>query len=58
MGAPSTVTCHTEGCANAGAPIELNLWAMNWDTGEETPIEDVFCGVCGERITDVTAPPS
>jgi hypothetical protein len=36
------LTCHTEGCGNGGFAIPLH-----------TDAEDCFCGVCGERITDV-----
>lgn len=47
----ATVTCHTEGCANAGAPIDLPLTFLD-DDGEEQTM-DAVCGVCGVPITDV-----
>jgi len=40
-------TCHTNGCANQGAPIRV-------PDGAET----VLCGVCTQPITDVTDTPT
>lgn len=37
---PETVTCHTEGCDNAGIPIDI------------LAAEHVVCGVCSQPITD------
>jgi hypothetical protein len=48
----ATVTCHTEGCGNAGIGLDLDL-AYEID-GETHLITDVFCGVCGQPIIDVT----
>lgn len=46
-----TVTCQTDGCANAGIPVDLNL---SWeDDGTTYTADQVVCGVCGEQITDV-----
>jgi hypothetical protein len=42
---PVTVTCHTDGCSNAGHAIPL----LVPEGGA------VVCGVCGEPITDQTA---
>lgn len=38
------VTCHTQGCGNAGKPVEVYV-----------PDKDpqVICGVCGQPITDI-----
>lgn len=41
-----TVTCHTNGCGNADAPIELQVPA---DVG------GFVCGVCGQTIEDVAS---
>jgi hypothetical protein len=47
----STVTCHTEGCANGGIPIEIDL---TWTDDEgQTHTMDCYCGVCGQQITDI-----
>ena len=43
-----TATCHTEGCGNAGTPIEM-VWA-----DEYGPPGTVVCGPCGQQITDLT----
>lgn len=42
-----TATCHTPGCGNAETPIEC-------DWSEEFPPGQVFCGPCGQPITDLT----
>jgi hypothetical protein len=45
------VTCHTQGCSNAGAPIDLTeLFAA------PDPPEIVVCGVCGQAISDLIDP--
>lgn len=47
------VTCHTEGCPNAGYAIPL---LVPDGSDPEVPAPDEYqCGVCGEPITDVTA---
>jgi hypothetical protein len=38
-----SVTCHTDGCGNAGIAIALSM----------TEDAAVACGVCGQPITDV-----
>jgi len=37
------VVCATEGCSNAGIPIQLEV---------PESIRAVFCGVCGQRIIE------
>jgi hypothetical protein len=49
----ATVTCRTAGCGNEGASIELDLDYVDESTGETITIETVYCGSCGELITDV-----
>ena len=46
------VTCHTDGCPNAGIPIEMQL---TWDDedGTEHRVGSVACGPCGQPITDI-----
>jgi hypothetical protein len=51
-----TVTCHTEGCGNADAAIELELGYTDPMSGDFYPVDSVVCGVCGEQITDVEPP--
>ena len=48
----ATVTCHTEGCENAGQPIDLDLTYTD-DEGN-TQTMGASCGPCGQPITDVT----
>jgi hypothetical protein len=43
------VTCHTEGCGNAEASIEI--------ASEDTE-PTVICGVCSAQIEDVKAKPA
>jgi len=50
----ATVTCHTDGCGNAGHPIDLNLEYTDDETGETGTVADVYCGVCGQPITDIS----
>jgi hypothetical protein len=54
----SWATCHTEDCANEGAPIDVGELRV-YDDVEGVWIEmGVSCGVCGEPITDISdAPP-
>jgi hypothetical protein len=49
----ATVTCHTDGCGNAGIGLEVDLFWTDSD-GTVYPIDTVQCGVCGEPITDIT----
>jgi hypothetical protein len=49
-----TCTCHTEGCGNAGFPVDLQLDSEM--DGETFYTTDVYCGACGEQITDITPP--
>lgn len=46
-----TVTCDTDGCANAGIPIPIAYEAMEG----EPAIPYVVCGVCERPVTKVTA---
>lgn len=39
------LTCHTEGCGNAGESIALDV---------PDTVAAYVCGVCGQPITDVT----
>jgi hypothetical protein len=48
----STVTCHTEGCGNAEVPIEAELTYRD-DNNVVRQITQVYCGVCGNPITDI-----
>jgi hypothetical protein len=48
----STVTCHTDGCANAGAPIAMLLSGVDAD-GNPWAADSVVCGVCRQPVTDV-----
>ena len=49
----ATVTCHTEGCANAETPIHLELTYRDDTTNVVHQITQVVCGVCGQPITDI-----
>lgn len=51
----SVVTCHTDGCLNAGVGIETDLTYPDPDTGQRETITHVVCGPCGQPITDITA---
>lgn len=42
---PYTATCQTADCGNAG--IGIVVWLA-------TPDQTVFCGVCGQQISEVT----
>lgn len=46
----AVLTCHTGGCTNEGAAIELDI--TDPETGQ--PVDSVICGACGQPITDVT----
>lgn len=48
----SIVTCHTDGCGNADAPIEVDL-TVTLDDGTELSVGSVTCGACGQPITDI-----
>ena len=50
-------TCHTEGCTNAGIPLDVGDLTHTDDDGN-THTMGVSCGPCGQPITDVsdTAP--
>lgn len=48
----ATVTCHTEGCGNAGVAIELAR-PVDDETGQPLDPWVIICGVCGQPITDV-----
>lgn len=50
----AVVTCHTEGCGNAGVGIDVSL---TWEdeNGETQTVGAVVCGACGQEITDVAA---
>ena len=45
-------TCQTEGCGNAGIPLELDLTWVD-DAGDTHTVDVVQCGACGEPITDL-----
>lgn len=44
-----TATCHTDGCHNINLPITMDYL----DDPPEMKPSVVFCGVCGQEITDV-----
>lgn len=48
----TNVTCHTDGCPNAGIPLDVQL---SWtdDDGETHETTDIVCGPCGNPITDI-----
>lgn len=47
-------TCHTDGCENAGVPIDVgDLERTDEDTGE-TIVAGVVCGPCGQPIDDLS----
>lgn len=46
------VTCHTQGCGNAEAPIDVPT-PTDPETGEPLANWSVECGVCGKDITDI-----
>lgn len=48
----ATATCHTEGCGNAGVPLEVTTTMVDEATGDTIHI-GVVCGVCNQPITDV-----
>ena len=50
-----TVTCHTAGCGNEGAGVEMPAGAEL--DGEWQPIGSYVCGVCGQTIEDVEGVP-
>lgn len=49
------VTCHTPGCLNAETPIDMQLILTDED-GAEHVVGSVYCGACGEPITDIAPP--
>ena len=49
----ATVTCHTEGCANAGLTLEISLGYVD-EEGNTQQVDAVACGVCGQQITDIS----
>lgn len=46
-----TVTCRTDGCPYAGVAIVVSIVE---DDPEVPPPSFVFCGACGQIITDIT----
>lgn len=50
-------TCHTEGCGNAEAAIDIGEMSYDSTDDDGNPItvtvDTVYCGVCGNPITDV-----
>ncbi len=49
----STVTCHTDGCGNNGEHLEMDLEFRDEDGNVIGTIDTVYCGVCGQLITDI-----
>lgn len=49
-------TCHTNGCGNAGAPIEIAYDTEPPPAEQFGPPGAVFCGGCGQQISDITEP--
>jgi len=52
----AVVTCHTEGCGNAGIPLDIGVSWEDEETGETEYVSAVVCGVCSQPITDVVPP--
>lgn len=48
----ATLTCHTEGCANAEQALEYELTYRD-EQNRVQQITDVECGVCHQPITDI-----
>ena len=49
-------TCHTPECPSADSPVDMKLDYVNDDTGETEWVSAVYCGACGQQITDVEPP--
>lgn len=49
----ATLVCHTDGCPNAGIPIQYDATFTD-DDGETRNVDLIVCGPCGQEITDVT----
>lgn len=49
---PAVITCHTDGCPNAGTPIVLDLGYLDYD-GNTHHVDAVACGPCGQPVTDI-----
>ena len=47
------VTCHTPDCENYGITLNLALTYTDPETGEQTHVDAVQCGPCGQPITDI-----
>jgi len=47
------VTCHTAGCPSADSPVDLPVTYVDPDTGETVTVDGVYCGACGQPITDI-----
>jgi hypothetical protein len=55
----NTVTCHTDGCANSGITIDMQLSFDVVDIDGTTTtytVGSVSCGICGQPITDIEPP--
>lgn len=52
----STLICHTRGCQNQDAPIQLNLSITDLETGQLVYVDEVVCGLCRQPISDVDPP--
>lgn len=46
-------TCHTAGCGNENAPIDVQTTYIDED-GQEQQAGSVICGVCGNPIDDLS----
>lgn len=51
----NTVTCHTPDCLNADVPLDMNL-EMDLGDGNIIYAVPVWCGPCGNEITDIDPP--
>lgn len=49
-------TCHTPGCFNAGAAIDIGDPPTD-DDGQPVQPWTVLCGVCGQPIDDLSEKP-
>jgi len=45
-------TCHTAGCVNADVAVVVDLDVVDPD-GNPTRVDAIYCGGCGQPITDI-----
>lgn len=49
----SLVVCHTDGCSSRGQGIDIDTSCVD-ENGAPCQVDAVFCGACGQQITDIT----